>query len=187
MSGAFADTGAPGIGALVAVLCVWGFAFVSVVVGRNLTRSIAAAVASLGALAFLFLTELSRMPAALALGSSVGLAAIAAIVVATLVLALVQLFGWMLVDVDRDHLPPTDRGTWLARSLAFLIVGGGLVLLGRALADSFRDVGFGPREVLVAERLAEASARDFAVLAGLALSAVLLASLMLLRDDGEER
>ena len=187
MSGIAADGGEAGVGVLLVVCLVWGFALVSVVVGRNLTRSIAAAVASLGALAFLFLGALSRGPSALALGPGVGLAAIAAIIVATLVLSLVQLFGWMLVDVDRDHLPPTDRGTWFARSLAFLIVGGGLGWLGRALDASIRDAGGGPREVFVAERLVEASARDFAVLAGLALSAVLLASLMLLRDDGEER
>ena len=187
MNGLDVDVASPGFAALVAVGCLWGFALVSVVVGRNLTRSIAAAMASVGALAFLVVDELSRLPMTWGLGSGVGLAAIVALIVATLVLALVQLFGWMLVDVDRDHLPPTDRGTWLARSLAFLMVGGGLVVLGHALSASFEGAAVGPLEVVVASRVPASSVRDFAVLAGLALSATLLASLMLLRDDGEER
>jgi hypothetical protein len=171
------------------VTLAWGLAFLSVVVGRNLTRSITAAVAALFALAFLFFTTLSRMPTGLALSSGVGLGAIVALVVATLVLMLVQLFGWMLVDVDRDHLPPTDRGTWLARSLAFLIVGGALVLLGRGLSAAFARTSAAVPEILASVEgpPALSTVRDFAILAGLVLASALLASLMLLREDGEER
>jgi hypothetical protein len=105
---------------------------------------------------------------------------------------MIQLFGWMLVDVDRDHLPPTDRATWLARSLAFFLLGGGLVLLA-ALALERHDLA-PPAEAVAMATSAEIGAllfgpwRDLAVLCGVAISAGLLATLMLLRDDdGEKR
>jgi len=159
-------------------------AFMSVVLGRNLTRSIAAAVVSVAALAFALVQ------------AEGGYAAIFALTVAALVLAMVQLFGWMLVDVDRDHLPPTDRGTWLARSLAFVLVGAGLVLLAKGLAseaaaiaasNSHAGVGFSLRLSGEVGALLFGAGGDLAILIGLALASVLLASLMLLRGDGEER
>ena len=159
-------------------------AFVSVVLGRNLTRSVAAAVVSVAALAFALVQ------------AEGGYAAIFALTVAALVLAVLQLFGWMLVDVDRDHLPPTDRGTWLARSLAFVLVGAGLILLGRGFASEVAT--FPVPDSAGAVELARTSSEeigvllfgmggDLAILIGLALSSVLLASLMLLRGDGEGR
>ena len=159
-------------------------AFMSVVLGRNLTRSIAAAVVSVAALAFALVR------------SEGGYAAIFALTVAALVLAIVQLFGWMLVDVDRDHLPPTDRGTWLARSLAFVLVGAGLVQLGKGLtseaaamiaSNSYPGVEFTFRTSEEVGPLLLGAGGDLAILIGLALASVLLASLMLLRGDGEER
>jgi len=182
----------PSVSSLPLVLAMgvaWLLALVSVAVGRNLTRSIAAAVGSLVTLALVFFTTLSRMPTGLALSSGVGLGSFVALVVATLVLMLVQLFGWMLVDVDRDHLPATDRGTRLARSLAFLVVGGGLVLLGWGVSAAFAERTTVTPGILAAvdAGIPLGTVRDFAILAGLALSASLLASLMLLRDDGEER
>jgi hypothetical protein len=158
-------------------------------------------VAALVTLALVFFMTLSRMPTGLALSSGVGLAAFVALVVAALALMLVQLFGWMLVDVDRDHLPSTDAGTLLARSLAFLIVGCGLVLLGRGVSAAFAsrteampgilaavDTGVTPGILAAVDTgVTLGTVRDFAILAGLTLSASLLASLMLLRDDGEER
>lgn len=159
-------------------------AFMSVVLGRNLTRSIAAAVVSVAALAFALVQ------------AEGGYAAIFALTAAALVLSIVQLFGWMLVDVDRDHLPPTDRGTWLARSLAFVLVGAGLVLLGKGLiseaaamiaSNSHSGVEFTFRTSAEVGPLLLGADGDFAILIGLALASVLLASLMLLRGDGEER
>lgn len=159
-------------------------AFISVVLGRNLTRSVAAAVVSVAALTFALVQ------------AEGGYAAIFAVIVAALVLAIVQLFGWMLVDVDRDHLPPTDWGTWLARSLAFVLVGFGLVLLGKGLiseaaamsvsiSHAVMDSTFSGSEEVGALLFGEGG--DLAILIGLALASVLLASLMLLRGDGEER
>jgi len=153
--------------------------FAAVVLGRNLTRAIAAGALSIGGLAI----ALSSVQA----GFVGGVVATLAI----LVLAMIQLFGWMLVDVDRDHLPPTDRLTWLARGLAFLLLGGGLALgvvgaidrgLWRARSDFLdqatpRAIGelfFGPWS-------------DLATLCGVMLAATLLASVMLLRDDEEGR
>ena len=159
-------------------------AFMSVVLGRNLTRSVAAAVVSVAALAFALVQ------------AEGGYASIFALTVAALVLSILQLFGWMLVDVDRDHLPPTDRGTWLARSLAFVLVGAGLILLGKGLAseaaamiasNSHAGVEFTFRTSEEVGPLLLGAGGDLAILIGLALASVLLASLMLLRGDGEER
>ena len=159
-------------------------AFMSVVLGRNLTRSVAAAVVSVAALAFALVQ------------AEGGYAAIFALTVAALVLSILQLFGWMLVDVDRDHLPSTDRGTWLARSLAFVLVGAGLVQLGKGLtseaaamiaSNSHPGVEFTFRTSEEVGPLLFGAGGDLAILIGLALASVLLASLMLLRGDGEER
>lgn len=58
-----------------------------------------------------------------------GFQSLAIVVLSALMLATIHISGWMLIDVDRDHLPPTDRPTRIASSLAFLLVGGGLGLL----------------------------------------------------------
>ena len=154
-------------------------AFASVVLGRNLARSITAGVLAVAGLAI-----------ALVSGNA-GFVGFLAMTVAALVLATIQLFGWMLVDVERDHLPPTDRATWLARSLAFLLLGAGLLLLAvvaldrGALAPVEGSVTM-PTPRAIGELLF-GRWRDLATLCGIALSAGLLATLMLLHDDGGGR
>lgn len=146
-------------------------ALASVLLGRNLSRSIFAAFLSVGALTV-----------ALA-GAGFGFEAALALFVAGLLLVLVQLLGWMLVDVDRDHLPPTDAPTALARSLAFAVLATSLALLAYWLpapggADAPLDVAaWGAR--LFGE------GRSLVLLCGLLAGAGLLATLMALRDDGE--
>jgi hypothetical protein len=95
----------------------------------------------------------------------------------------------MLVDVDHDHLAPTDRGTRLARSLAVLILGAALVFLGIGVCEQFEWMDPAIREGLsrVQAPAERSRVRDFAVLAGLLLAAGLLASLLVLREEGEER
>ena len=155
-------------------------AFAAVVLGRNLTRSIFAAVIALAALS------------AVLVAVDAGFAALAATTISALMLGTLQLFGWMLVDVDRDHLPPTDRATWLARSLAFVLLGGGLILLAMAVGDapSFEIASSQSHVALDAGALGERIFgvwQDLAILVGLALSAGLLATLMLMRGEGEGR
>ena len=113
-------------------------AFASVVLGRNLARSITAGVLAVAGLSIALVS------------ANAGFVGLVVMTIAALVLATIQLFGWMLVDVERDHLPPTDRATWLARSLAFLLLGAGARVArdrcgppGRADADrgSGRDAG----------------------------------------------
>ncbi len=163
------------LGIVVAVLA----AFASIVTGRNLTRSIAAGAISIGGLAVALIS------------SGAGFVGFFVVTTGALSLATIQLFGWMLVDVDRDHLPPTDRVTSAARSLAFLLLGSGLFLLvviglERGVfspAEGFAQVA-SPRQI--GERFFGVW-RDLAMLCGIALSAGLLATLMLLRDEGEKR
>ncbi len=169
--------------AIVVALAAAGLAaFASVVLGRNLTRSIFAAGASLAALGLALVTAGGGYPAWFALAG------------ATLALALVQLFGWMLVDVDRDHLPPTDGLTALARGIAFLLLGGGIAVLGLGLVDA--GTGLVASEVAPKGLSAEGdfvgkrffgSLEEEASLVGLLLAATLLASLMLLRGEGRNR
>ncbi|MBJ19064.1 MAG: hypothetical protein GY910_09410 [bacterium] len=154
-------------------------AFASIVTGRHLTRSIVAGAISLAGLA-LALTS-----------SGAGFVGFFVLTVGASVLATIQLFGWMLVDVDRDHLPPTDRVTAIARGIAFLLLGAGLVLLvalglegGVSKPISGSAPMASPREI--GERFFGVW-RDLATICGIALSAGLLATLMTLRDDGENR
>ncbi|GEM_PF-2349509 len=166
-----------------ALACVAGLA--SVVLGRNLTRSVFAAGVALVGLGIALVDADAGYPAYFALAS------------ATLGLGLLQLFGWMLVDVERDHLPPTDRLTWFARSLAFLLLGGGIVVLGLALVQSDPAI-IAPSPPLAAASghggdVTGAGDRFFgplhegATLVGVLFAATLLAALMLLRDEREGR
>lgn len=162
-----------------ALLVALGAALAAVLLGGNLTRSIAAAGVGIAGLAISMLLV------------GAGFVALFVTTVAALVLAMIQLFGWMLVDVDRDHLPSTDRMTWIARALAFLLLGGGLVLLIWALLSQ-GGLASPPMVVPSAEpesigMLLFGPWRDLATLCGLALSGCLLATLMLLREDGENR
>jgi NADH:ubiquinone oxidoreductase subunit 6 (subunit J) len=151
----------------------------AILLGQNLTRSIAAVGVSIVGLAV----------AMLAAGA--GFLALMVTTVAALILISIQLFGWMLVDVDRDQLPSTDRMTWLARCLAFLLLGGGLLFLGWGaetqglLRSPAKPVPFATPAIMGGAFFGPW--KDLAALAGLVLSGGLLATLMLLRDDGENR
>ena len=162
------------IGLAVALLS----AFEAILLGRNLTRSLAAGTIFVAALAFALLI------------AGAGYLSLVVVVLAALVLAIVQVFGWMLVDVDRDHLPPTDRPTWVARSLAFILFGGGLLILVVAVVMT-GELEIVNKPIAIATP-AEIGAllfgplRDATILVGLAIAASLLASLLLLRDDGQK-
>ena len=153
-------------------------AFAAIVLGRNLTRSLVAGTVFVAALGFSLLV------------SGAGVLSLVIVILAALMLSLLQIFGWMLVDVDRDHLPPTDRPTWIARSLAFLLFGGGLFLL---MASAFLAGEFSITEARIAlGSPAEIGVflfgplRDATILIGLTIAASLLAVLILLQDDGEK-
>jgi hypothetical protein len=161
-----------------ALVVALGCALAAIVLGRNLTRSIVGGMAFLAALTF-----------AMLIGGAGFLAMVVAIL-GGLMLGTLQLFGWMLVDVDRDHLPPTDRPTWFARGIAFVLFGGGLALLVGAV---FHGGGFSLEGARIpAATPAEVGAflfgplRDATILMGLTIAASLLAVLLLLQDDGEK-
>lgn len=152
-------------------------AFAAVVLGRNLTRSLGAAFAFVAALGFALLA------------AGMGFLALVVVILAALILATIQLFGWMLVDVDRDHLAPTDKPTWVARGLAFLLLGGGLVLLLVTALDggelgTAASSGRSPTPAEVG-LFFFGSMPEAAVLIGFAIASSLLATLLLLNDDGE--
>ena len=164
------------IAALAAAL---GCALAAIALGRNLVRSIVAGFAFLGGLGF----------ATLVAGG--GYLAMVVVILGGLMLGTIQLFGWMLVDVDRDHLPPPDRPTALARGIAFVLVGGGIALL---LGVAFRTGEFAPTGASVPIAMpADVGAylfgplREATILIGLLIAATLLAVLLLLHDERERR
>ena len=155
-----------------ALLC----AFLAIVLGRNLTRSVVAGFAMIASLAFGLL---------IAHG---GFFALFVVALAALMLAAIQLFGWMLVDVDRDHLAKMDLGTAFARSLAFVVFGVALGLLGSFLwtggelrmeSGSLRSVD--PRAVGL---VLFGEMGELVAVVGFAIAGALLSSILLLRDDG---
>ena len=162
------------IGLMVALMS----ASAAIVLGRNLTRSLLAGTVFISALGFaLFI-------------AGAGFASLVVVIQGAFTLSIFQVFGWMLVDVDRDHLPPTDRPTWIARSLAFLLFGGGLILLAVEvlMTGELSIVGqpvlaAGPVEIGM---LLFGPLRDVVILMGLAIAASLLAALLLLQDDGQK-
>lgn len=154
-------------------------AFSAIMLGRNLTRSLAAASVFFAALGFVLLLV------------GAGFLSLVVVILGGLTLAIIQVFGWMLVDVDRDRLPPTDRPTWIARSLAFLLFGGGLFLLVTAalVTGEFAIVGqrlaiAGPAEI---GAFLFGPLQGATILIGLTIAASLLAVLLLLQDDGQTR
>ena len=165
---------------MLAALCIGlsvalASAFGAIVLGRNLTRSLVAGSVFVAGLGFALLV------------AGAGFLSFVVVVPGALMLATIQVFGWMLVDIDRDHLPPTDRPTWLARSLAFLLFGGGLLLLvaTAVVTGEFAIVGrrlvfATPAEIGV---LLFGPLRDVSILIGLTIAASLLAVLLLLHDD----
>lgn len=152
----------------------WLLAGSMVLLGRNLTRSIVLGYAFVGTLCLTLV----------AAGADLLAGIVSILTIASL--ATLQVFGWMLVDVDRDHLTPTDAPTWIARALAFVVLGGGLGLLiwsvGPELAS--RRVGESP-DLVAAGQLLFGRLGGLVLLLGLALGAALLATMTLLRDDGE--
>lgn len=118
---------------------IWGFlgigvglaAFAAILLGRNLTHSLTAA--QVFVVALLLWLSMSGVGAVAWL---LGIGALA-------VLGLLQVFGWMLVDVDRDHLPPTEPATRVARGLAFALLGGAIALLGILAADELTSIDGG--------------------------------------------
>jgi len=162
------------VGLVVALVSAFG----AIVLGRNLTRSLLAGLVFVSALAFALLI------------AGAGFLSLVVVVLAALTLAVFQVFGWMLVDVDRDHLPATDRPTRIARSLAFLLFGGGLLLLVTT-AIKTGELSFEGSRVAVAEpveigRLLFGPLGDATILMGMAIAASLLAALLLLHDDGQK-
>ena len=150
----------------------WLLAGAAVVLGGNLTRSVLIGYAFVGCLCLTLLV------------AGAGFLAVVVSIAATIGLASIQVFGWMLVDVDRDHLAPTDSPTWVARALAFALLGGGLIVLVAVIAPELVSrnpvVGMGAAELggVLFGPLGGA-----ALLLGLAIAASLLATMLLLRDD----
>jgi hypothetical protein len=150
-------------------------AFAAIALGRNLTRSIVFGYAFLAAMGFTLLV------------AGAGFLSLVVAIVGGLMLGILQIFGWMLVDVDRDHLPPTDRPTWVARGIAFVLVGGGLLLLvsvalvtGEFTIEGNHLAIASPAEI---GALLFGSLRDATILIGLTIAASLLAVLLLLQED----
>jgi len=153
-------------------------AFAAIVLGRNWTRSVAAGFLSLTALGFALLL------------SGAGFLGLVLVIASALMLGVLQVFGWMLVDVDRDHLPPTDRPTSLARGLAFLLLAGALALLFWDLTEAGafgldrsvieRGALIGPNAI---GSLFFGPMRDVVIFLGFAVAASLLGTLLLLQDD----
>lgn len=170
-------TGLIAIGVVLALVC----AGVAVVLGAVLTRSIVAASAALAAFGL----------ACLAAGGSV--VALCVVIVGLLALAILQLFGWMLVDVDHDHLPPLALRTTLARSLALAIVAAGLALLGgealrRGELEPIARQGEPVRAIDPAALGAFffGSSGELAAVLGCLIAAALLTALCLLREEGTD-
>ncbi len=164
-------------------LAAWLAALSAIVLGRNLTRSLSAA--------YVFLAGLIVV---LTLSGS-GYGGWILVIGAGGTLALVQVFGWMLVDVDQDHLPRTESGTITARGLAFLVLAAAsaaLVYFAReelALDDTGVGAGIGTggatsvgTSAVEVGRALFSDLQPQLILLGLAMGAGLLAALLLLRD-----
>lgn len=162
-------------------------ALAAVVLGRVLTRSVLAGHAAMAGLGL----------ACLAAGG--GVLALCFVLFGLVWLVILQLFGWMLVDVDGDHLPAPAWWTIVARLAALGSFAAGLGLVARrALRGGQLAAGIG------SEALADPTApgvridptalgglfigarSELALLVGLLLAAGLLTALWLLRDEGTE-
>jgi hypothetical protein len=163
------------VGLAIGLIVALTSAFAAIVLGRNLTRSIMSGYAFLAAMGFALLI------------AGAGFLSLVVMIVGGLMLGMLQLIGWMLVDVDRDHLPPTDRPTWIARGIAFFLFGGGLFLLvavaivtGEFTIEGQRVAIASPAEI---GAVLFGSLRDTTILIGLTIAASLLAVLLLLQED----
>ena len=156
-------------------------AFVAVAFGEVLTRSVVAGYAAIALFGL----------AGLAAGG--GVVALCVVIIGLLSFAILQLFGWMLVDVDHDHLPSPSLRRAGAQAVALAIFAAGLVLLGRRAiragelvalaAPGDRSAAFDP-EALGAFFFGVHS--ELAILLGCLLAAALLTALSLLRDEGAD-
>lgn len=167
-----------GLALLLAIAC----ALVAVVFGEVLTRSVVAGYAATSAFGL----------AALAAGG--GVVALCGVIVGLLSFALVQLFGWMLVDVDHDHLPAPALTRRLAQSAALGLVAAGIAFLARrafregelvrpAVRGSGEAIGFDPAAL---GAFFFGGNAEVALLLGCLLAAALLTALSLLRDEGAD-
>jgi len=160
---------------LLALVC----ALAAVLLGEVLTRSIVAAAAAIAAFGLV------------CLAAGGGVVALCVAIVGLLSLSIVQLFGWMLVDIDHDHLPRVALRTAFARGLALAIFAAGLGLLGRealrrgelAPAPGARLATLDPDAV--GAFFFGASGALPAIL-GCLIAAALLTALCLLRDEGTD-
>jgi TRAP-type C4-dicarboxylate transport system permease small subunit len=156
-------------------------ALAAVVLGQVLTRSVVAGHVAIAAFGL----------AGLAAGG--GVVALCFAIVGLLALAIVQLFGWMLVDVDHDHLPPLLRRTRGARGLALVVFAAGLVVLSRealrrgelAAAPALVEPAspFDPRAL---GAFFFGAHSELAAVLGCLLAAGSLTALSLLRDEGAD-
>lgn len=156
-------------------------ALLAVVLGQVLTRSVLAGHAAMAALGLAFLA------------AGGGVLALCFVLFGLVWLAILQLFGWMLVDVDRDHLAAPAWRTVAARLAALAVFGAGLAHIGRrALSSGQLDGRLAPGEQSVAidptalGGLFLGAGSELALLVGLLLAAGLLTALWLLRDEGPE-
>jgi len=165
----------------VALLLALASALAAVVLGQVLTRSVLAGHAAMAGLGL----------ACLAAGG--GVLALCFVLFGLVWLVILQLFGWMLVDVDRDHLPAPAGRTITARLAALATVAAGLALLARrALRSGQLDAVIAPGGAGVAIDPTAlggffiGAGSELALLLGLLLAAGLLTALGLLRDEGSE-
>jgi NADH:ubiquinone oxidoreductase subunit 6 (subunit J) len=153
-------------------ILAWLLSGAAVLLGGNLTRSVLIGYAFIGCLCLALLV------------AGAGFLAVVVSILSAVALASIQIFGWMLVDVDRDHLTPTDPPTWVARALAFALLGGGLVLLVVAIGPELgTESVLPPMSSGALGRVLFGPLGGAAVLLGLAIAAALLATMLLLRDD----
>ena len=167
-----------GLALLFALAC----ALVAVVFGEVLTRSVVAGHAATAAFVL----------AALAAGG--GVVALCGVIVGLLSFALLQLFGWMPVDVDHDHLPAPAPSRRLPQSAALGLVATAIAFVARrafregglvrpAVRGSGGPIGFDPAALGAFFFGANA---ELALLLGCLLAAALLTALSLLRDEGAD-
>lgn len=155
-----------------ALLC----AMLAILLGRNLTRSVVAGFAMIAGMVFALLI------------ARAGYFGLAVVLLGALMLAAIQLFGWMLVDVDRDHLAKMDFGTAFARSLAFAVFGLSLGFLASSLwrgGELGLDEGaLHPVDAGAVGFVLFGEMGELVTMLGFAIAGALLSSILLLRDDG---
>lgn len=164
-----------------ALLVALASALAAILLGQVLTRSVLAGHAAMAGLGL----------ACLAAGG--GVLALCFVLFGLVWLVILQLFGWMLVDVDRDHLPAPAWRTTAARLAALATFAAGLgLLLRRALRSGQLDAvvpagGVGLSiDPTALGGLFIGAGNELALLLGLLLAAGLLTALVLLRDEGSE-